>query len=215
MFKFARILAVAGLAFSTAACVATDPASQASLNEAPAIRTAEQSTTTIAPDEITEAAFTAASVPRYEVSSIAVDVPNYLVVSEADVYVPQADIVWREDPLGDRKEQVKTIMKDALTAGTTYMKGGQKVILAVRLNTFHALTEKARATVGGKHNINFDYVLLDAETGQPLTEARRVDASLKGFGGRKAYRAMRRGETQKVRISQRVADVIRSELTSG
>lgn len=213
MFKFARILAVAGLALSTAACVSTDRASQNAITETPVPGATAVTTTTIAPGEISEATFTAAATPAFDVTAVEVIVPDYLVVSEADVFIPQADIVWREDPRGDRKAQVKEIMTNALKAGTADMHGGRKVILAARLNTFHALTEKARATVGGKHNINFDYVLLDAETGQPLTQAKQVDASLRGYGGRKAYRAMRRGETQKFRISEHVAEVIRSELT--
>ena len=153
-------------------------------------------------------------VSAYDVVDVVVEVPEYLVVSEADVYVPQADIVWREDPLGDRKQQVKAIMTSALSQGTAPLNGPRKVVLAARVNMFHALTEKARNSVGGKHNVQFDYVLLDAETRQPVTTAQRIDASLKAYGGRKAYRAMRRGETQKVRISQHVANTMLQALSA-
>ena len=150
--------------------------------------------------------------PSYKITDVIVEVPDYLVVSEANLYLPQADIVWREDPLGDRRAQVKTIIESAVRAGTAPIQGERPVIMRVRVKMFHALTEKTRNSVGGRHNIQFDYVLLDAETGQPVTSAKSVNASLKAYGGRRAYKAMRRGETQKVRITRHVARVVYEEL---
>lgn len=151
----------------------------------------------------------------YEVVDVQVVVPDYLVVSEANVYQPKADIVWREDPLGDRYEQVKTIIEGALRKGTAPLHGQRQVIMAVRVNTFLSITEKTRNSVGGKHNVHFEYVLLDAKTRQPVTPVQNIDASLKAFGGAKAYRAMRAGQTQKVRITNHVAGVVQAALSSG
>lgn len=212
MLKVARIAALFGVALATSACVGNNAAVQTDLDARPGY--AEDVTKPIRQGEITSAEFTSASRSTYSITDIAVVVPEYLVVSEADVYIPKADIVWREDPLGDRRAQVKAIMEDALTRGTANM-NGRPVILAVQLSMFHALTERARETTGGRHNIQFDYVLLDAKTRAPIQTAKRVDASLAGFGGRKAYRAMREGQTQKVRITDHVAKVIREELTKG
>ncbi|MEM7439008.1 MAG: DUF6778 family protein [Pseudomonadota bacterium] len=213
MLKFIRTAGVLGIALATSACVGSNPNVQADLDAQPGYAE-DVAATTIAPTEISAAEFTAAGSSPYTITEISVIVPDYLVVSEADVYVPKADIVWREDPLGDRKLQVKSIMQDALQKGTSGM-NGRPVIMAVQLKTFHALTEKARETTGGKHNIEFDYVLLDAETRTPIIEAKRIDASLRGYGGRKAYKAMRAGQTQKVRITDHVAKTIRDELTKG
>ena len=72
MFKFARILALTGLAFSTAACVTTDKATQNAITEVPTFQTAEIKATTIPPGEISEATFTAATGPAYEITAIEV-----------------------------------------------------------------------------------------------------------------------------------------------
>lgn len=206
MFRIARTAAFLALALLTSACVTTDRGAQRAVAAPP------PASKNISPEEIAGAALTVASAP-FEITDVKVIVPEYLVVSEADVYLPYADIVWREDPLGDRRQQVGAILEDALRKGTAGLKGQRKVILAAEVEMFHALTDKARATFGGKHNVQFDYVLIDAETGVPVTAPKRVDASLKAYGGRRAYEAMRAGQTQKVRITNHVAEVIRKELT--
>ena len=150
----------------------------------------------------------------FKVARVYVEVPKELTVSEANVFVPNSDIVWREDPFGDRKEQVKKILENALTVGTAGFNGEKEVIMSVRVNMFHALSEKARYTVGGRHNINFDYVLLDAETGKPVSDVKNVDLKFRAYGGRRADAAVQRGETQKVRISQHVAEAVYNQLST-
>jgi len=151
--------------------------------------------------------------PAYLVQQLSVTVPNELTVSEANVFLPIADIVWREDPLGDRKQQVQDIMIDAIVKGVSKVSDGQPVTMEVRLTKFHALTEKTRYTVGGRHNIKFDYVLRDAQTGVPVTDVKHIDASFKAYGGSNAVAAMARGETQKVRISQHIEQLIYMEMS--
>ncbi len=150
--------------------------------------------------------------PTYRVARVYVDVPAELTVSEANVYVPRADIVWREDPLGDRKMQIKTILEQAIFSGANQISGNTDVIMSVRVNLFHAITQKARDVVGGRHNVQFDYVLLDAVSGQPVSEVNSINLKFKALGGRKALVAEMRGDTQKVRISRHVAAAVYEHL---
>ena len=147
------------------------------------------------------------------VSRIEVEVPRSLSVSEANSYYPIADIVWRGDPIGDRHAQVADILETGFTAGTAPLAGTIPVILQVQAVRFHSISEKARYSVGGVHNIIFDLTVLRAEDGLPLAPTRRVEANLPALGGTAAIEADRRGETQKVRIQGFLQQVIRQELS--
>ncbi|QUJ77513.1 hypothetical protein KDD17_05860 [Sulfitobacter albidus] len=160
----------------------------------------------------TEHLLPAALRENIAVSQINVRVPERLKVSEANRYYPLGDIVWREDPIGDRHAQVEKIFRDALATGTAAFQGEVPVILDVEVQRFHSLTEKARYTVGGVHSIKFRMVLRDAKTGEFLSEPHLVEADLDAFGGQQAVNAEARGLTQKVRISNHLAEVIRQEL---
>ena len=151
--------------------------------------------------------------PAYKVERLTVIIPDELTVSEANVFLPRADIVWREDPRGDRKKQIQVIMTDAITKGVSRVHDGRAVTMDVRLSRFHAVTEKTRYTVGGRHNIKFDYVLRDATTGVPVAPVKSIDASLKAYGGSRAFAAMARGETQKIRITQHIQNLIYLEMS--
>jgi len=148
----------------------------------------------------------------WRVRDVRVLVPDSLSVSEANLYLPPSDIVWREDPFGDRRAQVATIMDTALTDGVKGFHGYQPVDLDVQITRFHALSQKARATVGGRHTILFLMTIRDAETGLTLVGPVEVEANLAAFGGQKAIDAAMQGETQKVRITRHVADVIKQQL---
>jgi len=150
---------------------------------------------------------------QINVAQINVRVPTSLKVSEANRYYPGGDIVWREDPMGNRHAQVSKIMHAAMAAGTEGFDGPVPVILDVEVVRFHALSEKARYTVGGVHHIVFKMVLRDARTGEFLSEPRRIESDLAAFGGQQAISAEARGLTQKVRISGHLAEVIRQEMT--
>lgn len=146
------------------------------------------------------------------ITKVTVRVPRTLEVSEANRYIPQGDIVWREDPLGNRHAQVQAIVQRALEAGVRPLSGPVKAELDVEVLRFHALTQKARYTTGGLHSIAFTMVLRDAETGAPLTEVREIEADLKAYGGRSALVAIAEGQTQKVRITGFLAKVIQQEI---
>ena len=150
-----------------------------------------------------------------DVQSVRVNVPRTLTVSEANRYYPGGDIVWREDPIGDRHAQVQKIFEDAMLTGVRGIEGGQTpVMLDIEVTRFHALTEKARYTVGGVHAVQFLMLLRDPETGEALGEPKFIKADLKAYGGEAAVRAERQGLTQKVRITNHLIEVIRLELTS-
>ncbi len=148
------------------------------------------------------------------VQTVTVSVPRSLRVSEANRYYPDGDIVWREDPRGDRHAQVQKIVQDAMVKGVTGLDNGVPVELYVEVTRFHALTEKARYTTGGVHDLEFKVTLRDPATGQALTEPRLIEADFRAFGGKQAIAAEQRGETQKVRITERLASAIRAELSN-
>jgi hypothetical protein len=146
------------------------------------------------------------------VTEVNVRVPRNLKVSEANSYYPRADIVWRGDPIGDRYTQIENIFKTAFVSGTKDMNGAAGVILDVEIVRFHSVTEKTRFSVGGVHNMHFRLTVRSATTGLALAPARDIEANLPAFGGSQAMDADRRGQTQKVRVTGYLAQVIRQEL---
>ncbi|MEE9429157.1 MAG: DUF6778 family protein [Paracoccaceae bacterium] len=152
-------------------------------------------------------------LPSMRVIGVSVEVPETLVVSERNSIKPKADIVWREDPFGDRYGQVKTIVEDAINTGVAPLRGELPVRLQVELVRFHALTERTRFSIGGVHEIDFLLTVTNANTGEVVIPTYLVNSSLPGFGGEEALAAVRLGQTQKVRISSHIAAVIHSQLT--
>ena len=197
-FKMVILLAMGGF---VSACASSDTATRNAPFEQSALPT------DAAPQMVSP-------VTDMRVESVTVRVPRSLTVSEANRYLPSGDIVWRDDPIGDRHAQVATIFYDSMKRGTAALDGETPVALDIEVARFHALTEKARYTVGGVHNINFTLTLRHAETGVILGEPRSIRADLDAFGGKQALAADARGQTQKVRISDHLAEVIRQELTT-
>lgn len=154
------------------------------------------------------------ALPSVRVDEINVLVPTSLKVSEKNSYLPSGDIVWRGDAPGDRHQQVREIFDSAIALGTSDLEGTVPVRIEVRVDRFHALTEKARYVTGGIHNIHFVLQMRNISTGEIIGEPRLVHADLKAFGGRDALAADARGETQKVRITEHLSKVIHQELTS-
>ena len=148
----------------------------------------------------------------WRVQDVRVNIPDELSVSEANLYLPGSDIVWREDPHGDRREQVKTIIDLAVSQAAMSLNGQDPVYLDINLKRFHALSQKARATVGGQHTITFEVVIRDVETNVDLIDPFPVEIKLKAYGGQKAIDAEMRGETQKVRITREITSVMRQYL---
>lgn len=153
----------------------------------------------------------------WQVVSVDVTVPRTLTVSEANTFAPNADIVWREYPYGDRYDQVDAIITTAATRGAASLHGTRKVKLLITLQQFHALSEKSRAVLqnSGVHDITFTAQVIDAETNIPITAPDLIKADLVAFVGDQAVAAEKQGLTQKVRITTHVAAVIAGWLGSG
>ena len=149
----------------------------------------------------------------YRIDSFTVNVPRSLKVNERNTYYPIGDIVWRGDLLGDRHEQVKAIFETALRTAAPRVQGSRPVRVDVQVLRFHALSEKARFTVGGVHDISFRIRLVDAETGTQIAASKVVDADLEALSGQGATAAEARGETQKMRITTHLAQAFVNELT--
>lgn len=197
--KIVKMIAAVGLIASTAACTTVETASRALPIDAP----------------LAGAQFSPEPIyiqPDFKVVDINVLVPQSLTVSEANTYKPNADIVWRGDSYGNRYEQVQAVLETGLAAGVQSFDGAQEVVLDVQLVQFHAQTEKVRYTFGGEHEIIFAMTVRDAQTGATVVPLHFVDATFKALGGIAAVNAEKAGVTQKVRIVERLAEVISTEL---
>ena len=156
----------------------------------------------------------AALPPDVRIESFTVNVPRSLKVNDRNLYYPIGDIVWRGEPRGDRYAQVQAMFESGLRDAAQRVDGPRPVRLDIQVTRFHSLSEKARYTVGGVHDIDFRYRLVDAETGIALGPSKLVNADLNGLGGQAALEAEGRGETQKARIIAHLSRVIVEELTT-
>lgn len=150
--------------------------------------------------------------PAYDVKLLKVYVPRSLTVSERDQFYPWSDINWRGDPPGDRYEQVAAIFQAAGDRSVADMTEGRPVNVFVQAYRFHSLTERARALIGGVHSIGFFLTIQDARTGDIIDGPHRIQADLAAYGGGRAIESDLRGQTQKVRITDHLVDVLDREL---
>ncbi|MBD3677055.1 MAG: hypothetical protein HUJ27_01480 [Rhodobacteraceae bacterium] len=148
----------------------------------------------------------------YRVEHVHVEVPRDLSVSERDSYFPRGDIVWREDRFGDRYEQVYEVVHTGLHLGADEFSGDFPIVVDVRVRRFHALSEKARYSVGGIYNILFDMQVSDAVSGEVLFPWYAVNAEFAANGGRAAMAEELQGYTQRVRIQDRLKYVMQYEI---
>ncbi|GLS87825.1 hypothetical protein GCM10010873_27990 [Cypionkella aquatica] len=151
---------------------------------------------------------------EYDVKAVNISVPQSLRVSEANTFHPSADIVWRGDQPGERHAQVKAIFETAAARSTATMHSGAPVVVDLEVVRFHCLTEKTRYTVGGVHSMHFMMTVRDATTGAVLQGPRRIVADVKAAGGNRAVAEDQAGRTQKVVVTDRLAEVIRRELSA-
>ncbi|MGO4914978.1 DUF6778 family protein [Pseudogemmobacter sp. W21_MBD1_M6] len=188
-----RFILVAVAALGLQACSTVDTATRASTMDSPILSTRSLS---------------------FAVKDVRVSVPESLSVSEANLFYPQGDIVWRGEARGDRHAQVAAMFDAGMKRGVASMKNtGQPVIVDIQVARFHALSEKARYSFGGVHNIKFVMTVRDATTGAIILPAREINSDLKGLGGNAAIEAEARGFTEKVQITEHLARVIQLELT--
>ncbi|SFR44099.1 DUF6778 family protein [Litoreibacter janthinus] len=200
--KLTKMIAALAVAVGLSACAGSGPLSETPTRNAP----------DAAP--VVGAELTAQSAD-WRLADVRVQVSGDLRVSEANRYYPVADIVWREDPFGDRRAQVAKIVDDGVTAGLTHLNGTRPVYFDINMHRFHALTEKARYSVGGVHNLVFTLTVIDAATGVALHGPIEMVVDLKAYGGEQAFAAERKGLTQKVRIQSHLAGIMRQSFNGG
>ncbi len=165
-----------------------------------------------------DAPVSAAVSKGWHVVDVTVSVPASLKASEEHTYEPDADIVWREDPIGDRHPQVAAIMKSAIARGAKGLNGPRAVRFDVTVTRFHALTFETEAVniPGiGVHNVNFTIRVVDARTGAVLAGPTDIDAAMPALTGAEMIKARVRGESQKSQISAHVAATIAGWLGIG
>ena len=159
-------------------------------------------------------AVAASSIMRsYDVVKFDFMVPRALTVSERNGYYPVADIVWRGDPIGDRKAQLGEIFTTALQRGMGEGTGGRPVAVEIELIRFHGVTERVLYSIGGNYHIIFNLTVRDAQTGAILEPTQRIETNLASNGGEAVLRDQHIGQTQKVRVTEFLAVTLRDELT--
>lgn len=151
-------------------------------------------------------------VQDWDVTAVEVNVPQTLTSSEANSIKPRSDIVWREDLMGDRHAQVDDLMTAALAPAFEAVNGATPVVITLDLVRFHAQTQRVRYSFGGEHEIQFVMTVRHAETGEILSGPVEVDLTFDAYGGNDAVAADARGETQRVRISQRLVSWVNEEF---
>ena len=164
-------------------------------------------------DGRTPIAQTAPAEARFNVRTVEILMPSTLRVSEANLFYPDADVVWRGEPIGDRLAQVRSILDESLAAGVANLKSGPNAKLTITLERFHALTEKARFSVGGVHDVVFLLTVSDARTGVVLEGPRRIEIAIRASGNDAAIAEDAAGRTQRVVIVEGIAEAIRRELS--
>ncbi|MBS1303557.1 DUF6778 family protein [Loktanella sp. SALINAS62] len=139
--------------------------------------------------------------------------PAQLSVSERNGYYPMADIVWRGDAIGDRKEQIGALFQTAIDRNGAVLTGARDVVVDIQLSRFHGVTERVRYSIGGVYNIVFDMTVRDANTGAVIEPTRKVEANLSAPGGTAAIQAEHAGQTEKVRVTDFLTMVLADELS--
>lgn len=141
----------------------------------------------------------------WSIEAVEVIVPRSLSVSEANSIKPRADIVWRGDPMGDRYAQIEELMQAALAPVLRPRQGAAvPAVVTLEVAVFHALSERARYTIGGAHEIAFTLTVRHAETGAVLSGPRLVDLTFRASGGRQALEEEARGFGQREAVTQRL-----------
>lgn len=149
-------------------------------------------------------------------SDIDVVVPRRLTVSEENRFAPKGDIVWREDPPGDRHMQVKRIVADAAGKAARNLRGRKPVRIEIEVEQFHALSDRARLIApSAVHNLQFKIRVFDARSGLQIVPTDRIRADFPAYTRLEALEAERQGLTQKVRITSHLESVLKGWFGQG
>lgn len=148
----------------------------------------------------------------YRLTDVRVNVPQNLVVSEANSIKPRADIVWRGDIGLDRHNQIKRLVEEAAARGVETSEGELPVIAEIELEKFHGLTQYTRYRFNGDYDIHFSLTLRDALSGEVLEGPRQVEFSIDSPGPRAVTAAEARGYTERMFVLDNLSPMIAAEL---
>jgi len=150
------------------------------------------------------------------VVDVQADVPRTLTTTDRNGQMPNVDLIWTEEGSGDIYAQVEAIMEESMAQAASRLqrsiKGSRQVIIRTEQTQFHSLTQKARSNIGGIHNVDFILTVVDANTGELLAGPATIEADVTAFGGAQAEEYVAQGQTMRVRIIDRVSDVIATYL---
>ncbi len=153
---------------------------------------------------------------NWRVVDVQATVPRTLTTTTRNTQMPNVDLIWTEEGPGDVYAQIEAIMDEAITRAAlkihSSIKGGRPVIIRTEQTQFHSLTQRARSNIGGIHNTDFILTVVDANTGELLAGPATIEADVKAYGGAKAEALVAQGQTMRVRIIDRVSDVIATYL---
>jgi len=149
----------------------------------------------------------------YDLRDISFAAPSDILISEGNGFYPNADVVWRGDPLGDRIAQVASLFDTALRRNDARLNGDTPVDVEIELVRFHGVTERTRFSIGGNYDMHFFMTVRHAETGEVLEEKRYLELDLAAPGGAGALLLERQGQTEKVRVTDFLTYTFGEELT--
>ena len=153
---------------------------------------------------------------NWRVVDVQASVPRTLTTTDRNGQMPNVDLIWTEEGGGDIYAQIEAIMEDSMAAAAsrfiTSVKGSRPVIIRTEQTQFHSLTQQARSNIGGIHNVDFILTVVDANTGELLAGPAVIEADVKAFGGAQAEALVAEGQTMRVRIVERVSQVISTYL---
>jgi len=153
---------------------------------------------------------------NWKVVDVQADVPRTLTTTERNGQMPNVDLIWTEEGQGDVYAQIEAIMEESMAQAASRLrssiKGNRPVIIRTEQTQFHSLTERARSNIGGIHNVDFILTVVDANTGELLAGPAIIEADVTAFGGSAARASVAEGQTMRVRIIDRVSDVIATYL---
>ena len=152
----------------------------------------------------------------WNVANVRAIVHDNRTVSDDNVLVPAADIVWHGEPEGDRKAQVAAIVAEGARAAAAPLDGRRPVEIHIAVDRFHGVTPIAiNRSPAAVHDIAFRIAVVDMRTREILVPPERVTASLVALTQTNAVLSRLEGQTERQRIVDHVAEVVAGWLGTG
>lgn len=152
----------------------------------------------------------------WQVTDVRAIVHGNRTVSDDNVLIPIADIVWHGEPAGDRKAQVAEIVAEGTRAAAAPLARGRPVEIHIAVDRFHGVTPVAvNRSPAAVHDIVFRIAVVDRRTREVLVPPERVTASLVAHTQTNAILSRLKGETERQRIVDHVAEVVAGWLGTG